>query len=213
MGYSRLTGGLAIASYVRTILATEAPWQQWLAGNNAALTDHQKEGALVFFGKGRCADCHTGPALKANEFHALGMGDFNPQETIILDRRAFRKNEKLGRGGFTGISEDEYKFKTPTLYNLIDNPSYGLGGTFTTVWAVVEYLNNGVKQNDQVPNNRLAEQFGTIDLTATEIAQLVDFLENGLYDPNLARYVPTSVLSGNCIPNNDAQSRIDLGCN
>jgi cytochrome c peroxidase len=37
-------------------------------------------------------------------------------------------------------------------------------------------------------------------------------LENGLYDPDLERYAPAYILSGNCFPNNDSQSRIDLGC-
>jgi cytochrome c peroxidase len=41
----------------------------------------------------------------------------------------------------------------------------------------------------------------------------VDFIENALYDPYLERYVPDQVLSGNCFPNADAQSRLDLGCN
>jgi cytochrome c peroxidase len=50
-------------------------------------------------------------------------------------------------------------------------------------------------------------------LTDSEITQLVDFIENALYDPNLERYVPVEVFSGNCIPNGDAQSQIDLGCN
>ena len=50
------------------------------------------------------------------------------------------------------------------------------------------------------------------DLSREEIDLITDFIENGLYDPDLVRYVPESVLSGNCIPNNDPQSRIDLGC-
>jgi len=41
---------------------------------------------------------------------------------------------------------------------------------------------------------------------------LVEFLENGLYDPNLIRYKPEVTMSGNCFPNNDLQSRMDMGC-
>ena len=43
--------------------------------------------------------------------------------------------------------------------------------------------------------------------------ELVAFLENGLRDPNLNRYQPEEVLSGNCFPNNDQQSKAELGCN
>lgn len=210
--YSRLTGGLAIAAYNRTVLSNQSPWQNWLKGEEEAMTEQQVEGAKVFFSKGKCYECHTGPALKSNEFHAFGMGDFDSRETIILDRRGFKKDVTRGRGGFTEREEDEYKFKVPTLYNLKDNPFYGHGGTFTTVRAVVEYKNQGRKQNERVPDSQLAEQFGDLNLTEEEITQLVDFIENGLYDSNLVRYVPEEVLSGNCIPNNDEQSKLDLGC-
>ena len=169
---------------------------------------------MVFFDKGKCFECHTGPALKSNEFHAWGLLDFNPAETIIFGgtRKSFNIETQKGRGEFTGRAEDDYKFKVPTLYNLKMNGFYGHGGSVTSVREVVEYKNTGVKQNADVPDKQIAAQFGTLNLTEEEITNLVDFLENGLYDPNVARYAPNSVLSGNCIPNNDPQSRIDLGC-
>jgi len=63
-----------------------------------------------------------------------------------------------------------------------------------------------------VPESQLSEFFVPLDLTETEIDNLVDFLENGLFDPSLERYVPSRVQSGNCIPNNDPESKKDLGC-
>ncbi len=141
------------------------------------------------------------------------MADFDPNETIILDgRRSFKREVSMGRASFTGQPEDNYKFKVPTIYNLKDNAFYGHGGSFRTIRELVEYKNDGVKENAAVPDGQLAEQFGAISLTETEITQLVDFIKNALYDPNLIRYVPSEVPSGNCIPNNDPQSRIDLGC-
>lgn len=210
--YSRMTGGLALAAYNRTLLANQAPWQAWLRGNTSAMTDRQKEGALLFFGEAQCSTCHTGPALKSNAFYAWGMGDFSRRGTIILDRRGFRKDVTRGRGAFTEREEDEYTFKVPTLYNLRDNAFLGHGGTFSTVREVVEYKNAGVPENDRVPRGRLAPQFGATQLSEAEITALTDFVENALYDPNLVRYVPASVPSGFCIPNNDEQSIIDLGC-
>lgn len=212
--YGAINGALAIAAFNRTILTNQAPWQEWLKGNTEALSDSQKKGAMVFFDKGRCFECHTGPALKSNEFHAWGLLDFDPAETIIFSgaRKSFNIETQKGRGEFTGRQEDDYKFKVPTLYNLKMNKFYGHGGSITTVRGVVEYKNGGVKQNAGVPETQLASQFGNLNLTEDEITYLVDFLENGLYDPNVARYAPDAVLSGNCIPNNDPQSRIDLGC-
>lgn len=206
--YSSLNGALAIAAFNRTVLANQAPWQEWLRGNSDALTKRQKKGAIVFFEKGKCFECHTGPALKSNEFYSFGMGDL----LIATNFSSFNLNTIKGRGEFTGLEEDEYKFKVPTLYNLKDTPFYGHGGTFNTIRQVIEYKNNGVKENESVPDGRLASQFGSIDLTAADITRLADFIENGLFDPNVARYAPSSVPSGNCIPNNDEQSRIDLGC-
>tara|TARA_R100000935_G_scaffold21876_2_gene40402 strand:- start:61717 stop:63075 length:1359 start_codon:yes stop_codon:yes gene_type:complete len=212
--YGAINGALAIAAFNRTILANQAPWQEWLRGSTDALTEDQKKGAMVFFDKGKCFECHTGPALKSNEFHAWGLQDFNPEETIIFagTRKSFNIETQRGRGEITGRAEDDYKFKVPTLYNLKMNKFYGHGGSLTSIRDVVEYKNNGVKQNVGVPDEQLATQFGALNLTEEEVTNLVDFLVNGLYDPNIERYAPDSVLSGNCIPNNDPQSRIDLGC-
>lgn len=212
--YSLLNGALAIAAFNRTVLANQAPWQDWLRGDTEALTVDQKKGALLFFDKAQCYQCHTGPALKSEGFYAWGLFDFNPEETIIFDPslRSFNIETQLGRGEFTGREQDNFKFKVPTLYNLKMNKFYGHGGSVTSVREVVAYKNAGIKQNAEIPDTQLAPQFGTTNLTTEEIDLLVDFLENGLYDATIARYAPAAVLSGNCIPNNDPQSRIDLGC-
>ncbi|WP_411031960.1 cytochrome-c peroxidase [Spongiimicrobium sp. 3-5] len=210
--YSRLTGALAIAAFNRTVLATQAPWQSWLKGDMSAMSEQEKRGAIVFMNNGKCVNCHTGPSLKSNEFHAFGMGDLIGNGAIILDRRGFRKDVTRGRGAFTNREEDNFKFKVPNLYNLADNPFYGHGGTLTSIQDVVAYKNNGNKQNDRVPNDRLAEEFGNIDLNQEEIEDLTAFLTVALRDPNLERYVPEEVLSGFCFPANDAQAKEELGC-
>ena len=211
--YSTNTAALAIAAYERTVLPNQSPWQQWLKGDTVVLTKEEKRGAMVFFGKGKCYECHTGPALNDKGFHSFGMGDFdNSNLAIVVDPVGF-ENVKKGRGGFTKNAADDYKFKTPTLYNLIDSGFFGHGGTFTTIEEVIEYKNDGVAQSSEVPVQNLASQFGTINLTKKEIENLTLFIKNSLRDPNLIRYVPIAVNSGNCFPNNDPQSKTDLGCN
>ena len=211
--YTRKTGALAIASFNRTLMANQAPWQEYLKGDSQALSDKEIRGANVFFGKGLCYECHNGPALKDQSFHAFGMGDFDgTPEAMVLPTIDFEAVKK-GRGAFTQNADDNYKFKTPTLYNLAEAGALGHGGTFTTVREVVEYKNEGNKQSSDVPDGQLAEQFGNINLTASEIDDLTAFLENSLRDPDLQRYVPTTINSGNCFPNNADQSRDDLGCN
>ncbi len=208
--YTFETAGLAIAAYERIMMTNEAPFQNWLKGDTDALTQKQKNGAMLFFDKAGCANCHTGPALNANEFFAIGMGDLTGSD-ILGEFENFEDIQK-GRGGFTRIDEDNYKFKVPQIYNLKFTNFLGHGATFTSVREVIEYKNQGEKENAIVPNGQLADEFKPLGLTETEIDELVDFVENGLYDPLMNRYVPESIASGNCYPNNDSQSIEDMGC-
>lgn len=206
---SRENAGLAIAAYERTLLANEAPFQRWLQGDSDAMTDAQKRGAILFFGKADCAACHTGPALNSMTFHALGMPDLDGDG--VYGNVPVDEGESLGRGGFTGNAADNYKFKTPQLYNLKDSPFMGHGGTFRSVREVIEYKNRAQAARSEATSH-LSTMFVPLNLTEAEVADLTAFVENGLYDANLARYVPASLPSGNCFPVNDAQARIDLGC-
>lgn len=207
--YTARTAGLAIAAYERTLLANEAPFQMWLDGDESAMTDKQKRGATLFFGKADCASCHTGPALNSMTFYALGMDDMEGNGTYGASSD---DTANLGRGSFTGDPDDDYKFKTPQLYNIADSPFFGHGGTFTSVKDVIEYKNAAMAENPNVPASQLATEFEPLGLTAAEIDDLTEFIENGLRDVNLLRYVPEELPSGNCIPNNDPLSIIDQGC-
>lgn len=208
--YTEETAGLAIAAFERTLLANESPFQRWVSGEKTALTREQKEGAIVFFGKGGCGECHTGPALNRMDFYAYGMNDLSGSGTFNVNPNDAAHK---GRGGFTKNPNDNYKFKIPQLYNMKDSPHYGHGSSFGSIREVVVYKNNGVKENNTVPDFQLATQFQPLGLTDAEIDVLVEFLENGLYDPNLMRYQPNQVLSGGCIPVNDSQGKTDLDCN
>lgn len=213
----RLNAALAIAAYERTLLATEAPFQKWLRGRPGAMTDAQKRGAIVFFSTGNCVECHTGPALSSMTFHALGMADLDgscDENAVNLTPfgGTIPPDVRLGRGGFTGRDEDMYAFKTPQLYNLVDSPFYGHGASFGTVRAVVEYKNLAVAENAMVPPSRLSPDFVPLGLTPGEIDDLVAFIEQGLYDADLMRYLPRSLPSGNCFPVNDPEAQDDLGC-
>ncbi|MCB0587977.1 MAG: hypothetical protein KDD06_21980, partial [Phaeodactylibacter sp.] len=70
----------------------------------------------------------------------------------------------------------------------------------------------GIPDNPNVPEENISPYFHPLNLTDAEMEDLVEFLSHGLYDPNLERYVPDAVLSGNCFPNNDPLSRAHLGC-
>jgi cytochrome c peroxidase len=207
---------LSIAAYERTILANEAPFQEFLRGDDDAMTLEEIEGAKVFFGKGNCNSCHNGPALSSPEgamadeiFMTVGFHDLDIWEDTIGE---VSDATREGRGGFTGDEMDKYKFKVPPLYNLIDTTVFGHGASFSSVEEVVRYKVDAMPQHPQVDLHELDYRFTPLDLTEDEIANLVLFLENSLRDPNLMRYVPNSLPSGNCPINNDEVSRQELGC-
>ncbi len=207
--YNVETAGLAIAAYERTVMAYEAPFQKYLRGNTYQLSDAQKEGAILFFGKAQCSNCHTGPALNSMEFHAYGMNEFNVAEVTHYDPK---DPTKLGRASFTTKEEDKYKFKVPQLYNLKNIEFLGHGASFKSIREVIEYKNTAIAQNNEVPKAMLSNYFVGLGLSADEVTSLTDFIKYSLYDPYLDRFVPSSLLSGNCFPNNDLVSQSDLGC-
>jgi cytochrome c peroxidase len=206
----------AVAAFARTVITRNTPWDRFLAGDNAALTARQMTGARLFFtaaadGGAGCVSCHSGPALNKalgdeagtgveSNFHNMGIGDHPLQE---LARKALGdpNHHDIGRGEVTGNVADNFKFKTPTLRQVKDGRQYTHSGQFDSVRAVVEYLNAGV------PADPIATAAGNVDplftnprgpdhvglgLTADQVDALVDFVENGVYDPGFVQYDPTS---------------------
>ncbi len=208
--YNVTTASFALGAYLRTVLANESPFQHWLNGELDAMTNAQKRGALLFLGKARCYNCHKNPNLGSMEFHTLGTSDLYHNDAALNTSNEDSRN--LGRAFFTRKEEDNFKFKVPQLYNLRDYTHFFHGSSKTTLREVIEFKLAAVSENSNVPNELLSSRFKPISLSEEEVNNLIDFLENGLYDPNLERYVPEQVLSGNCIPNNDSFSQIELGC-
>ena len=212
--YSVETAGLAIAAYERTIMSTEAPFQKWLRGEHHAMTQQQKDGAMVFFGAAKCGTCHNGPGLTDGGFHALGMPDMPGIADLDagVDTYGLSGTDlALGRGGFTGQDGDKHAFKTPQLYNLKDSPFYGHGGTFYNLKDVISYKVDGECAKPEA-QSFLSADYQAVELTEKQEQDLFMFLADGLYDASLDRYVPGSIPSGNCFPNADPQSSVDLGC-
>jgi len=209
--YSLKSASFAISAYLRTLLANEAPFQEWLKGDELAMTEEEKTGALLFFGKAGCYRCHTGAALNnPTEFYALGVKDLYETGQAFATSADDLRN--LGRGGFTERPEDMYKFKVPQLYNMREAGFYFHGSSKRSLREVVDYFNEAIPENQNVPEEQIASQFHPLRLTDAEKQDLVRFLEDALWDPNIERHVPEKVLSGNCFPNNDEVSRRDMGC-
>ncbi len=195
--------GLAIAAYIiRTLFPNKAPFQEWLRGDDQAMSDKEIKGAITFFSS-TCITCHTGPNLAKNSFAAVGFAD-HPNDFSGLN---------LGRSIVTKKASDDFKFKIPQLYNLADSSPYGHGASFNTLREVVEYFRDGIPQKLEVKYaNNLSGLLRPLMLTNNQVDDLTTFLEKGLRDPKLARYSPNRLPSGLCFPNNDSISRKELGC-
>jgi len=203
------TAALAIAAYERTVTTSEAPFQKWLRNDPLALTGDQLKGAILFFGKAQCSTCHSGPGLSDGKFHALG---FNSLSGVGIVEDSFNQQRlERGRGRFTGDETEEFKFKTPQLYNLKDPLLFGHGASFFALKDLIRYKNSAVAENPAALSN-ISDQFTALSLSTEEINQLASFIQDALYDGNLRRHATKDVPSGDCVPNNDIRSKEDLDC-
>lgn len=204
----------AMAVFERTVIANEAPFQRWIRGDAAAMTDQQLRGAELFFGSASCVDCHRGPglgsdvgAMAENVFFSIGFADMDHGNQSILG--AVDEATRQGRGGFTGVASDKYKFKIPQLYNLTDANVFGHGASFDSVRSVIEYKNQARPQN-QDAKATLDYRFQPLSLSETDIDALTAFVGEALRDPNLMRYEPDALPSDGCIVVN-AQDGVNNG--
>ncbi len=209
--YTTVTAALAISAYLRTLMTDRAPFQKWLKGDPEAMTVEEKKGGILFFGKAGCVRCHYEPNLGSLEFHALGVRDIDQHPEAIHSNPQDERN--LGRGGFTGREEDYYKFKVPQLYNVSDSPIYFHGASKSSLEDVVDYFDKAEFENQRIPPEYKSHKFEPLDLDSMDKVWLVAFLSSALKDPELVRYQPAAIHSGQCFPNNDELSQQELGCN
>jgi cytochrome c peroxidase len=115
----------AIAGFLIDRLAfNDSPWDRFLAGDDAAMSDVQLRGARNFLAA-RCSICHNGPALTDNQFHNVAVAQFGPGKG---DGPA--GHDDFGRARETGLAQDRYAFRTPPLRNVELTAPYGHDGAF-----------------------------------------------------------------------------------
>ncbi|MCB9692058.1 MAG: c-type cytochrome [Alphaproteobacteria bacterium] len=96
--------GLAIGAFERTLL-TPAPFDAWVAGDDAALTADQKAGFDLFVSTG-CTSCHSGPLVGGGQYQKLGL--VHP----------WTDDDDKGREDVTKNESDRQMFKVPSLRNI-----------------------------------------------------------------------------------------------
>ncbi len=116
-------------------LSIDSPFDRYLAGDTAALTDQQKTGMALFYGKAECASCHAGPLMTDQRFHALGLPAFGPGRTRQWDPYA----RDVGRMAESNLLEDAYAFRTPMLRNVALTGPYGHNGAYPTLEGIIRH--------------------------------------------------------------------------
>ena len=69
----------AIAAYEATTWTmTDSPWDQYLAGDNSAISDGAKRGAILFYGEAKCGSCHGTNLLTDQDYHNIAVPQLGP---------------------------------------------------------------------------------------------------------------------------------------
>lgn len=146
----------SIATYERTIVSGWAPFDDWVDGDEDAISESAKRGFELFVGKAHCAECHSGWNFTDNQFHDIGLW-----------------TEDYGRGVQEPQNElARYAFKTPGLRNVALRAPYMHGGQLYDLYSVIgHYASGGIDRPSRSPLMR------PLDLTVEEMEDLHAFLE------------------------------------
>ena len=148
----------ALASYVRSILSGDSPYDRFINGDRAALTSEQQIGLQIFRGKGNCTACHVGPTFSDEKLHNTGV--------------AWRPATGSGQSGeFRDRGAGEGTFKTPTLREVARTAPYMHDGSLATLDEVVEFYDEGGRAN---PNRD--PELRALHLSVTEKQALIAFV-------------------------------------
>jgi cytochrome c peroxidase len=150
----------SLASFVRSLLSGDSPFDRFINGDRRALTAEQQTGLQLFRGKANCTACHVGPTFSDERFHNTGVAWRDGQ---LLDE---------GRSAVTGRLEDRGTFKTPTLREIARTAPYMHDGSVLTLTDVVEFYDNGGTSNPG-----LDAELRPLHLTDSEKAALASFLQ------------------------------------
>jgi cytochrome c peroxidase len=220
--------GKAIAEFEFTLTFADAPIDKFARGDRDEMTDEQKSGALLFFGKANCAQCHTVSGNSNEMFsdfkqHVIGVPQIFPKETNSVWDGA-GGNEDFGLEQVTQNPADRYLFRTSPLRNVALQPTFFHNGAFNKLEdAVRHHLNVFQSARGYTPARLDRDLTGPlapiepvlarldsllvspVHLTDDEFRQLVDFVRVGLLDPrakpeNLRKLIPKRVPSGRPVP-------------
>jgi cytochrome c peroxidase len=146
----------AIAAYEAAFEPGPAPFDRWIGGDEAAISEQAKRGFALFNGKALCSSCHVGWRFTDDGFHDIGVGDGD-----------------LGRAGIkkSGIVQLQNAFKTPTLRNINQRAPFMHDGSLPSLAAVVDFYDRADKRRASI-----SPEIVPLGLTEEEKRDLVAFM-------------------------------------
>jgi len=160
-GVTEKTIAKALASFERTIVSANSPFDRWHAGDQKAVDESAKRGFKLFTGKGKCDVCHEGFNFTDNGFHNIGL------------KTPTGMSEDVGRYAQRKVKVNKGAFKTPTLRDVTLNGPYMHNGMYQTLEEVVDHYDRGGDVKDNLDPN-----MEPLHLTPQEKQDLVAFLKS-----------------------------------
>ena len=192
----------AVGHFQELAFVTRAtPWDRYLAGEKGAMGADAKRGALLFYGRGRCVACHSGPLLSDFQFHSLAVPQIGPGIDETGDDR--------GRYEATRIPRQRYQFRTPPLRNVtLTAPYFHSGAVESLEDAIALHLAPPAASPHETAAEALRRASFSpmlrrgVALDEDERASLLAFLQSLEDDQadSRALIVPDSVPSGLPVP-------------
>ncbi|MEW6056591.1 MAG: cytochrome-c peroxidase [Bdellovibrionota bacterium] len=153
----------AIASYERTLITPNSPYDRFVAGNKKALSPSAQRGWRLVAAVG-CTTCHFGPMFNGPQM-PQGQGFYQKFPLIpnaAIDRK-YRFTEDLGRYAETKNEADRHMFRVPTWRNIAITAPYFHNGSVAKLDEAVRIMAKTQLNKDLKPN---------------EVKDIVEFLKS-----------------------------------
>jgi cytochrome c peroxidase len=147
----------ALASFVRTLVSANSPYDKYMLGDQGALSKAAKRGLELFLGQAECFHCHAERTLTNDGFFNNGT---------------YLEGGDVGRQAITGRTGDLGKFRVPTLRNIAVTAPYMHDGSIPTLEGVIDHYAQGGSGHPSTD-----AQIEPLDLSADDKADLLAFLE------------------------------------
>jgi cytochrome c peroxidase len=146
----------SIATYERTVVSGETPFDAWIEGEDDAISEEAKRGFALFNGAAGCAACHIGWNFTDDSFHDIGL-----------------MSDDIGRGKqLPAVLKMQHAFKTPGLREIARRGPYMHDGSLATLEAVIDHYDRG-----GVVRPSRSDLMNGLGLSDGDKADLVAFLE------------------------------------